>query len=43
MDLSQNLIYLTLDVGYRVNIFHDQNLEGFLAAVNDDNKHKAII
>lgn len=43
MDALQEVIYLILDVSDRVDVFYDQNLEGFLAAVSDDSKNKAVI
>lgn len=43
MDILQNVIYLILEVGYQVDVFHDQNLESFLAAASDNNKYKAVI
>lgn len=43
MDILQNVIYLILDLGHQVNGPHDWNFEGFLAAVSDDNKHKAVV
>lgn len=43
MHVLQNVIYLILDVGNRVDIFYDRNLERFLAAISDDSKHKAMV
>ena len=40
---SQNVIYFSLDVGHRVNISHDRNLEGLLASMSDYSKHKAMV
>ena len=39
----QNVIYFLLDVGYQIDISHDQNLEDFLAAIGDNSKHKAVV
>ena len=39
----QNIIYLTLDVGHRVDVSHDWNLEGFLTTMSNDSKHKVVI
>lgn len=43
IDVSQNVMYLTLDVGHGVDISHDWNLEDFLAVMNDNSKYKVVI
>ena len=32
-----------LDIGYQVNVSHNQNLEDFSTALHDNNKHEMII
>ena len=41
--VSQNIIYLTLDVCHQVDISHNRNLESFLIAVSDDSKHQVVV
>lgn len=43
VDVLEDVIYLTLDVGHQVDIAHDQDLKSLLALVGDTGEYKAVI
>lgn len=43
MNISEDVIYLTLDVGHQIDIAYDQDLKSILALMGDNNKYNAVI
>lgn len=42
-DVAEHVIYLMLNIGHRVNIAHDWDLERLLTLVGDNGEYKAVI